>query len=402
MDARSRALLMHKLNADVTRRRFLQGAAGLAAVTVLGGTSAVSAASKRPAGRTPRSAQAGDEIGGPLNFLGYEGEEAPNVSKAFLEENGIVMQPSYIGAADDALTKFQTGGRGQMDLMASNKDFQRGVLDAGIEFMAPLDMTRIPNAAGLWPAFKVAPWVVRDGVQYTVPLIWGDEPCIYDPAKWPDGPPAKYTDFSDPKWAGELVWLDDPYTNIWLYGKSLGFEDPSRITQAQLDQVVEAMLASKPNVVAYGASLGDMVDIMVRGEASMGIGGWAGQLTIAKEKGKDFAVASPSEDGTFYWSDAYAMALDAPNPANVYAFIDYMMSPEPNAQIAAELGSGCTTEPAWDLLDPDVQELFPYDIVRAEDGGVLYSQQVLPPQNPDGDIVGTAAWTDAWQTFKLS
>jgi hypothetical protein len=51
------------------------------------------------------------------------------------------------GAADDALTQFQTGGRGQMDLMASNKDFQRGVLEAGIELMAPLDMTRIPNAA---------------------------------------------------------------------------------------------------------------------------------------------------------------------------------------------------------------------------------------------------------------
>jgi len=40
--------------------------------------------------------------------------------------------------------------------------------------------------------------------------------------------------------------------------------------------------------------------------------------------------------------------------------------------------------------------------VRAEDGGVLYSQQVLPPQEPDGDIVNTAAWTDAWQVFKLS
>jgi len=373
----------------------------MAAVTVLG-TGAVSAAGRRPAGHTPRSAQAGEEVGGPLNFLGYEGEEAPNVSKAFLEQNGIVMQPKYIGAADDALTQFQTGGRGQMDLMASNKDFQRGVLDAGIEFMAPLDMARIPNAAGLWPAFKVAPWVVRDGVQYTVPLIWGDEPCIYDPAKWPDGPPAKYTDFADPKWAGSLVWLDDPYTNIWLYGRSLGYEDPSRITQAQLDAVVEAMLASKPNIVAYGASLGDMVDIMVRGDASMGIGGWAGQLTIAKEKGKDFAVASPAVDGTFYWSDAYALALDAPNPANAYAFIDFMMGAEPNAQIAAELGSGCTTAPAWDLLDPDVQELFPYDTVRAEDGGVLYSQQVLPPQQPDGDIVNTGAWTDAWQVFKLS
>lgn len=288
-----------------------------------------------------------------------------------------------------------------MDLMAANKDFQRSVLDAGIEFMMPLDPARIPNAAGLWPAFRVAPWVMRDGQQYTVPIIWGDEPCIYDPAKW-DGVPDRYTDFADPVYAGELVFLDDPYTNIWLYGQSLGYADPSRITQPELDAVVAAMLQTKPNIVAYGASLGDMVDIMVRGEASMGIGGWAGQLTIAREKGKEFAVASPAIDGTFYWCDSYAVALDAPNLDNAYAFIDFMMSPEPNAQIAAELGSACTVEAAFDLLDPDVQEMFPYDVVRAEDGGVLNTQQVIPPQEPQGDIVGTAAWTEAWQVFKLS
>lgn len=398
MDPRTRSLLMARLTTDVTRRRFIQGAAGMAAVTLLG-SSAVGAASRRPAGRSARTAD--QELGGPLNFLGYEGEEAANVAAGFLEENGITMQPSFVGAADEALTRFQTGGRGQMDLMAANKDFQRSVLDAGIEFMMPLDPARIPNAAGLWPAFRVAPWVMRDGQQYTVPIIWGDEPCIYDPAKW-DGVPDRYTDFADPVYAGELVFLDDPYTNIWLYGQSLGYADPSRITQPELDAVVAAMLQTKPNIVAYGASLGDMVDIMVRGEASMGIGGWAGQLTIAREKGKEFAVASPAIDGTFYWCDSYAVALDAPNLDNAYAFIDFMMSPEPNAQIAAELGSACTVEAAFDLLDPDVQEMFPYDVVRAEDGGVLNTQQVIPPQEPQGDIVGTAAWTEAWQVFKLS
>lgn len=399
MDDRIRQLLNARLNADVTRRQLLQGLGGMAALTVVG-AGGVRAASRPGGAAAARGHQ--QTLGGPLNFLGYEGEEAPNVAADFLASNGITMQPSYLGAADEALTRFQTGGRGQMDLMAANKDFQRSVLDAGIEFMMPLDPARIPNAAGLWPAFRVAPWVVRDGVQYTVPLIWGDEPCIYDPAKWPEGPPAKYTDFADPKWAGELVLLDDPFTNIWLWGQSLGYADPSKITREQLDAVVQAMLASKPNVVAYGASLGDMVDIMVRGEASMGIGGWAGQLTIAREKGKEFAVKSPEIDGTFYWSDAYAIALDAPNLDNAYAFIDFMMSPEANAQIAMELGSACTIEAAFDILDAETQGMFPYDVVRAEDGGVLNTQVVIPPQEDEGDIVGTGAWSEAWQEFKLS
>ena len=397
MDDRVRSLLMHKLNADVTRRQFLHGAAGMVAVTVLG-SGAVNAAGRRPTARTPRTSQA---LGGTLNFIGYEGEEAPNVSKEWLAQNNIVMQPSYLGAADEALTKFQTGGRGQMDIVSANKDFQRSLLDANVEFMMPLDMTQIPNAAGLWPAFLVAPWVVRDGKQYTVPIIWGDEPCIYDPSKW-DGPPPKYTDFADPKWAGALVFLDDPFGNIWLYGRSLGYEDPSQITQAQLDDVVQALITVKPNIVGFGSSLGDMVDYIVRGDASMGIGGWAGQITIAKEKGVDLVVASPAVDGTFYWCDSYSIALDAPNLENAYGFINYMMDPEPNSKIATELGSACTIEAAFDLLDPDVQAMFPYDVVRDPSGGVLNTQIVVPPQEANGDIVGAAAWSKAWEQFKLS
>ena len=370
-----------------TRSRFVASVAGLAILAML--STGVVVAQDEP------------ELGGTLNFLGYEGEEATEIAADFLSENGITMQPSYVGAADEALTRFQTGGRGQMDIMAANKDFQRSVLDAGIEFMIPLPTDRIPNAAGLWPAFQVAPWVVRDGVMYTVPLIWGDEPVIYNPEKW-DGVPDRYSDFADPKYAGEVVMLDDPFTNIWLFAKTLGFEDPSRLTQEQLDQVVEAMLLVKPNVVAYGASLGDMVDIMVRGEASMGIGGWAGQIPLAAEKGVELKVQSPAVDGTFFWSDAYSIALDAPNVDNALAFIDFMMTPEANAAIASALGSAVTIEAAYDLLSPEDQALFPYDVVRAEDGGVLNTQIVIPPQEPEGDIVGTGEWADAWQVFKLS
>ena len=82
-------------------------------------------------------------------------------------------------------------------------------------------MARIPNAAGLFPAFKDAPWLTKDGKTYGIPMIWGDEPCVYDPKKW-DAMPAKYTDFADPKYKGELVLLDDPFGNIWLFAKSLG------------------------------------------------------------------------------------------------------------------------------------------------------------------------------------
>jgi spermidine/putrescine-binding protein len=278
-----KGLLDSKLNADLSRRRFIQGATGLVTLTVLG---------------SPLDAFAAD-VGGELNYFGWDGENGANVAKDFLAKNKIQMQASFQVSGDEALTRFNTGGRGTLDILTPNKDFQRAILAAGTELFQPLDMSRIPNAAGLFPAFKNASWLIKDGKTYAVPLIWGDEPCVYNPKKW-DGVPAKYTDFADPKYKGEIVFMDDPFGNIWLFAKSVGVADPSRLTAAQLQQAVDAMLKVKPNIVTIGASFADMADVMVRGDASIGVCGWAYQTLIAKDKGVELKVASPADDGT-HW-----------------------------------------------------------------------------------------------------
>ena len=383
-----RTILQAKLNAPLDRRRFIQGGAGLATLTILGASE--------------NSARAeGGKLGGPLNFFGYDGEQGPKVTKEFLEKNGIQMNAAFAGAADETLTRFRTGGRGSMDIMTMNKDFQRSVIDANVELFQPLDLSRIPNTAGLFSGFKDANWLVRDGKTYGVPMIWGDEPCIWNPKKW-DGVPDRYTDFADPKYKGELVLLDDPFGNIWLFAKSVGVKDPSRLTKQDLDKAVEAMLTIKPNVVTIGASLGDMADVLVRGDASMGLGGWAYQTIIAKEKGVDLVVGSPKIDDRFFWSDAYTIAIDAPNLDNAYGFIDFITSPEANAALATELGSGCTVEKAYDLLDPSIQSLYDYSTVRQPGAGILGTQTVVPKQEAEGDIVGAQAWVEAWQAFKVA
>ena len=268
-----RSLRDSKLNANLSRRHVICGAAGLVTLNVLG---------------LPAGARA-EQLGGPLNYFGWDGEHGANVAKSFLEKNNIQLQASFQASGDEALTRFNTGGRGTIDLLTPNKDFQRGILKSGTELFQPLDLARIPNFDGLFPAFKNASWLQKDGKIYGMPMIWGDEPCVYNPAKW-QGVPAKYTDFADPKYKGELVLLDDPFANIWLFAKSVGMADPSRLTAAQLQQTMDAMLTIKPNIVTIGASFADMADVMVRGDASMGIGGWAYQVMIAKEKGVELKV----------------------------------------------------------------------------------------------------------------
>jgi hypothetical protein len=79
-----------------------------------------------------------------------------------------------------------------------------------------------------------------------------------------------------------------------------------------------------------------------------------------------------------------------------------MTSPASNAALAVELGSACTVEAAFDLMDPTVRDLYPFDNVRQPGGGILGTQVVVPAQEPDGDIVGASSWVETWQTFKAS
>ena len=346
-------------------------------------------------------AQADCELGGDLNFIGWADEDGPAVARPFLEANGITMNATYVSGAEDPLTAFNTGQRGQMDIIAYNKDFGNSVLNAGIELFQPLDLSRVPNAAGLFPALQTAEWAARDGQTYGLPLIWGDEPLVYDPVTWtPEDLPAKYTGFSDPKFAGELTMVDDPVANTWLWAKSLGHAEPARLTQAQLDEVIDVMAETKPNVVAFATHLGDQADILIRGDASIAIGGWAFQKVLAAEQGVELAIGLPEEDGTYYWADAYALAVDAPNECNAYAFMDFMMDAENNAAMATALGSGATIADAVQHLDEETASLYDYSIPQDPDS-VLGTQVVFPPAEDDGDIVGFAAWNAAWQDFKL-
>jgi len=79
-----------------------------------------------------------------------------------------------------------------------------------------------------------------------------------------------------------------------------------------------------------------------------------------------------------------------------------MTSAESNAAIATELGSGCTVADAFNLMPEELTSIYPYDIVRQPDGGILGTQVVFPPQEGDGNIVPASAWVEAWQTFKLA
>jgi spermidine/putrescine-binding protein len=391
-----RALAQRDLE-RLSRRMFLQRMGG-SALLVSGGGSLLAACGS---GSKATSADTGS-VGGTLSFLGVDGEDGKEVAKPFLTKHKVTLKAAYAPDNDTMLTKLRTGGTRTFDVLTISKDYAYKEVELG--YVRALDTSRLTNFDKLFPGFQSAPWVDQSGKTYAVPLMWGSEPIVYDPAKWSSLPPS-YTDFADKKYAGALTTIDEPYGNQWLLSKSLKFGENgqhNRITQAELDQVRDAWIALKKNVKSFTAAYGDQTDLLVRGEATIALNSWQAVVAFAQPKGKKLAFGVPKNDGTYYWSDSYYITSQSPNISTAYEYINYMTSPESNAKLANTLQSGCAIAGAKALLPAgSISTQYDYPLVESKmEGDIL--QSIVPPDKPEGQIVGKAAWVKAWQEVKAS
>jgi spermidine/putrescine-binding protein len=357
---------------SLTRRQFILGTASLSAGVAYAGDSA-----------------------GELVFVGWQGEDDPQAAAEFTTAAKVRIRSSYVASGDELLTRLRMGGAGSIDVVSQNKDYIPLSIRAG--FLEPLDLHKIPNAAGLFPVLATAPWVQSGGHTYAVPLAWGDSPLVWDPRKW-EGPPSTYAELASAKYKGALTCLDDAYSVLWLFSSSLGHPDPARITQAQLDETVKLARAVRKNIVLIG-SFGDATDVIVRGDASMAFSGWEMMVNIAARKGVVLKSGLTTKDRGFLWADAYSIPKGARNIEQAHAFINHMLSPRSNAMLASRLGSAGVSEAALKLMQPSSSGGYNYEMVRGA-GARLMHLSVLPPLAPEGDVVGIAAWRKAWQEFK--
>jgi len=387
--------------AKMSRRRFLYGAA---AVGLTAAAAPLLAACGGTASPAPVTAGPSAKIGGKVSFVGWEGFDGTNVPylQKFRADNSIEYVTTFVGSPDDMLAKIATDP-GNVDITTTHVEAYMPAYKAGL--LEPLDMARLPNFETFYPVFKGSHWVYPDGKRYAVPALWGNSPIVYDPEVWDGVPDRFYPDLADPKYKGHLVIMDDPYTNLFDISQALGHKDPMFLTQAQLDEVVKAFKEVKKNVVAIvGGGLSDLMDLVVRGDASMiPFQGWQPQVKMAREKGKELKFAEPKETPGFWWVDNYAIPKASKNKDTVYALVNAMISAEGAAGIAVAGASGTPQSKAHDLIEQEVRDWYPYEVVQNPDLPKDHpiSISLDPPAEAEGDIMGIAEWKRAWQEAKL-
>jgi putative spermidine/putrescine transport system substrate-binding protein len=364
-------------------------------------------------GQTPPKLEPLSALGdgeGELNLVAWAGyaEDGSNDPTAdwvtpFERETGCQVNVKLGNTSDEMVQLMRTG---QYDGVSASGDATLRLIYAGD--VAPVNTSLVPNYETITGFLKDRPWNSVDGQMYGIPHGWGANLLMYNVDVVRDAPNSWAAVFTDAgKYKGRVTAYDSPIyiADAALYlsktKPELGIEDPYSLTSEQLDAAVELLKAQRENVGEYWSDYTKEVQAFESGTSVIGTT-WQ---VIANSIGADNRVQVNTvlpKEGSTGWSDTWMVAAKAAHPNCMYKWMNWITSPEINAEVAEYFGEAPAQTKACEFTtDKDF-----CDIYHATDE--KFASQIrywTTPQkkcvNGKGDDCTTYdEWVDKWQQIK--
>jgi putative spermidine/putrescine transport system substrate-binding protein len=375
----------------------------IASVALLAGCGTTSA----PSGGGESVEELGDYEGSVsiLAWPGYveDGSNDPEVDwvSAFEEDTGCEVTSQTYGTSDEALSLMKSG---EYDVVAASGDATLRMIAGGD--VAPLNTDLIPNYDGIYDFLKEQSWNSVDGDVYGVPHGYGANLLMYNTDVFSEAPTSWSVVFDDAaENAGKITAYDSPIyiadaaMYLMAHEPDLGIENPYALDEDQLAAAVDLLKAQRANVGEYWSDYLKSIQSFETGSIVAGTTWQVIKNSIAE--GTPVDVVLP-EEGATGWSDTWMIAAEAEHPNCAYAWLDYIASPEANAQATEYFGEAPSNDAACEFRSEGSCELY-------HAGDADYASQIWYWSTPiaecldgrtDVECTDYAAWTSAWQEIK--
>ncbi|MEO8329042.1 MAG: ABC transporter substrate-binding protein [Candidatus Nanopelagicales bacterium] len=267
----------------------------------------------------------------------------------FEQDSGCDVSVTTFGTSDDSFTKMDSG---QYDVISASGDASRRLIYAGL--VDPVNVDLIPSYGDIFDDLKDKPWNTVDGVHYGVPhgrganlLMYNTEMVKPSPTSW-----AETWDANSP-YKGKITAYDNPIfiADAALYLKAtqpdLGIENPYALDETQLEAAKQLLIQQRDLVGEYWDDALVTIQSFVDENIVLGTT-WQYNANAAKLEGSPVDAILPSE-GSTGWSDTWMVAHDSPNVNCAYAWMNYITSPGPNAEVAEWFGEAPANSKSCDL-----------------------------------------------------
>ncbi|WP_374196064.1 ABC transporter substrate-binding protein [Streptomyces sp. TS71-3] len=282
---------------------------------------------------------------GQVNLIAWAGyvEDGSNDPKVdwvtdFEKQTGCQVHAKTAATSDEMVSLMKTG---DYDAVSASGDASLRLIASGDA--APVNTKLVPNYRDVFPGLKNQDWNSVRGVSYGIPHGRGANLLMYNtqqvkPA--PDSWSAVFDDASRHK--GKVTAYDSPIyiADAALYlmatEPSLGIKNPYSLDQKQFDASVDLLKKQNTDVGEYWSDYLKEVSAFKSGDSVVGTS-WQVIANLAKSEGAKINAVLPKEGATG-WSDTWMLAAKAKHPNCAYKWLDWIISPKVNAEVAEYFG----------------------------------------------------------------
>jgi putative spermidine/putrescine transport system substrate-binding protein len=395
--------------------------AGLAITATIGliaagcGSSKSTSSSGTPAPATPggtaMSALGAGE--GQLDIIAWAGyaedgsnDPAVNWVSKFETDSGCKVNVKVGNTSDEMVQLMKTG---EYDGVSASGDATLRLIAGGD--VSPVNTDLVPNYTDLSPFLKMTQYNSVDGTAYGIPHGWGANLLMWNPGVVSTSPDSWGVVFEDSSpYKGKLTAYDSPIyiADAALYlmktQPDLGITNPYALNQDQFDAAVDLLETQKANIGEYWADYLKAADGFEKGSLVLGTTWQVIANTIEAAQPGTVKTVLPKEGATA-WSDTWMISSKAKHPNCMYLWMNYITSPEVQAQVAEYFGEAPANPKACSLTT-DPEHCTTFHATDASFADQLYYWTTPTKACLDGsgksDCIDYQAWTQAWNDIRGS
>jgi putative spermidine/putrescine transport system substrate-binding protein len=346
---------------------------------------------------------------GQLNLISWAGYVEPEWTKPFEQKTGCKVSDKEAGTSDEMVELMKTG---QYDGVSASGNATARMVAAGL--VAPVNTDLVPNYKTVFSDLKNQPYNTFEGVNYGIPhgrganlLMWNKNEVKPAPTSW--------NVVFDPKIASkykgklsiydESSYIADAALYLKFHEPKLGIENPYELNEEQFDAAIELLKEQQPNVGEYWSEAAKQISAYAGGDVTVGTT-WQYQYFALKGEGVPVEASPASQgflpkEGATGWSDTWMIAKNAKHPNCMYEWMNWIISPKANAQVAEYFGEA----PAQELACKETKNPNFCAEYHAEEPSfwkrVYYWETPLADcGNGEEDCMDYNDWVKAWTEIK--
>jgi len=342
-----------------------------------------------------------------LAWPGYaeDGSTSPDADwvTPFEEATGCKAEVKVFGTSDEAVKLMQGGG---YDVVSASGDASLRLIYG--DNVQPVNMELVPNYADVFPGLKDRPWNTVSGANYGVPHGRGANLLMVNTDVVTDGGDSwALTWESDSPVAGKVsaydspIFIADAAMYLMATQPDLGITNPYSLDQKQFDAAIALLQQQKPLISEYWSDYLKQMAAFKEG-STVASTTWQVVANAVAAEGTAISAVKPKEGATG-WSDTWMIAKDTPNLNCAYKWLNWISSPEINAQAAEWFGEAPANSKAC-ALTANKEHCAIYHAEETDYWNDVYYWTTPTAQCLDGrtdvECVPYSEWVTAWSALR--